>query len=221
MCRHLAECRYGCGTHTRSLHTCACQQGEQAHTRACKRKEPKLQKPHFPALTSPGAQDAPSLLISVAGACKQIKETTSRRHRPQQTPTQNSRFPPAKHPHRALPHTGTHCHPNTPTRDYCSLCRLLHKHLSPNLRGVCSVYGDVTHMPRSCQPMCEPGSWSMADPGRAPYSDQRGIKVWIFPYAHGCMYTHTHRPTDVLLPQMTGPGCPWLPSSLTYPFFTV
>lgn len=154
--------------------------------------------------------------------CMQAKKRTSRSHRPQHTPTQNSRFPPAKHPHRALPHTGTHCCPNTPTRDHCSLHQLLHKHLNPNLLSVCSMYS-VTHMPRCCQLMCEPGSGSMEYPGYTSYSDQRSLKLWIFPDAHRGMHIHTqmfcyHRQR-----------CPWLPSSygtasllsLTYPFFTV
>lgn len=61
-----------------------------------------------------------------------------------------------------------------------------------------------THMLRHCQPMCEPGSGSMADPDCTAYSDRNGINIWIFPYEHG--YTHTY--TQHFLSQLSRPGCP-------------
>lgn len=36
-----------CGAHTQSLYAHTCHYEEQAHTHACKKQEPKLQKLHF------------------------------------------------------------------------------------------------------------------------------------------------------------------------------
>lgn len=162
---------------------------------------PKTSFHHFPLLGT----WHPAHFFFLAGACKQIKKMTSHRHRSQQTPTENWKSPPAKCLHRALSHTAIHCCPDTLMCDHCSQCQLLHKHLSPNLCGVCSGCGDITHMLRHCQPMCEPGSGSMADPGCTAYSDQSGINIWIFPYEHGCTHTHMH---TCFLPQLSRPGCP-------------